>query len=70
MDCHVNVDITLTVSIFIYLYKCLYKGPDHTQYMIVDPSKDHINEIKNVINARYDLASTAAWKIFVFGITT
>ncbi|KAK2670077.1 hypothetical protein RAB80_014214 [Fusarium oxysporum f. sp. vasinfectum] len=28
MDCHINVDVCLSVNIFMYLFKYLFKGPD------------------------------------------
>lgn len=69
MDCHVNVDVTSTVNIFRYLYKCLFKGLDTTKYTITNPN-DHADEIKDYINARYLSASEATWRIFGFNISS
>lgn len=68
MDRHVNVDVTFTVSIIMYLYKYLFNGPDTTQDTIDDPGKDDVDEIKDFINACYVSASEAAWRIFNFEI--
>ena len=34
LDCHIYVDVVFTVSVFTYLYKYLYKGPDHAWFNI------------------------------------
>jgi len=69
MDCHVDIGVTLTVSIFMYVWKYLFQCPDSTQYTIIDPRKDHLDEIQDFINAHYVSASEAAWRIFGFDIT-
>src|SRR3984957_2616116 len=43
LDCHIYVDIVLTVSIFSYLYKYLHKGPNQTWFHI-----DHNSENSNL----------------------
>jgi len=65
-DCHVNVDMTFTVNIFMYLYKYLFKGPDSTRYMITNPKQQHTDEIKDYFNAICVRASEATWSIFGF----
>ena len=35
LDCHIHVDIVFTIQIFMYLYKYLFKGPDHTQFHLL-----------------------------------
>jgi len=69
MDCHVNVDMTFTVNIFMYLYKYLFKEPDNTSYMITDPNQQHTDQIKDFVNAHYVRASEAPWRIFGFEIS-
>jgi hypothetical protein len=69
MDCHVNVEVTFTVGIIMYLYKYFFKGPDTTRYTITNPDTDHVNQIKDFINARYVGACEATWRIFGFDIT-
>jgi len=66
MDCHVNVDVTFTVNIIMYLYKYLFKGPDNARYTITDPNQPHsaTDEIKDFVNARYVSASEGTWSIF------
>lgn len=68
MDCHVHIDFTFTVTIFISLHKYLFKGPDITEYTIGDPRKNHLNEIKNCISQCYMCTYEAAWRIFDFEI--
>ena len=34
MECHINVDVCFTVNIFMYLYKYLFKGPDHSNFAL------------------------------------
>jgi hypothetical protein len=69
MDCHVNVDVTFTVNIFMYLYKYLFKGPDNARYTITNPNQQHTDEIKDFVNARYVSASEATWRIVCFEIS-
>jgi len=69
MDCHVNVDVTFTVNIFLSLYKYLFKGPENTRYTIANPNQQHTEEIKDFVDARYVSASEATWKIFAFEIS-
>src|SRR5947208_5832374 len=48
MKCHVNVDVCFTVNIFIYLYKYLFKGPDHSKFTLtwgqLKPDDDEVND--------------------------
>ena len=61
MDCHVNVDVTFTVNIFMYLYKYFIKGPDNARYMITNTDQQHTDQIKDFVNARNISASEATW---------
>jgi hypothetical protein len=70
LDCHIYVDIVFTVSIFTYLYKYLYKGPDHTSFHIPRPQDDPVDETKDYVEARYLSAHEAAWRILGFHITS
>ena len=36
LDCHIFVDVVFTMAVFTYLYKYLYKGPDHTWFRIIE----------------------------------
>jgi hypothetical protein len=77
LDCHIFVDITSTVTVFMYLYKYMFKGPDHSYFHVSNPSEqinmtthDHpINEIKDYIDGRYLSAPEAAWRILGFHLT-
>ena len=67
LNCHVNVDICFTVNVFMYLYKYLFKGPDHTLFMMAN--EDEVDEIQDYIDARYLSATEAAWRILEFTTT-
>jgi hypothetical protein len=74
LDCHIYVDVVFTVSVFMYLYKYFFKGPDHTLFHIAHHTPHHeehqpIDEIKDYVRARYLSAPEAAWRILGFDIT-
>src|ERR1700679_3277745 len=73
LDCHIFVDIAFTVAVFMYLYKYMFKGPDHSYFHIRRPSEeqDHpTNEIKDYVEGRYLSSPEAAWRILGFHITS
>ena len=70
LECHIHVDIVSTVSIFAYLYKYLYKGPDHTKFHVARVQGEAVDEIKDYVDARYLSAPEAAWRILGFHITS
>ena len=70
LDCHIYVDVVFTVSVFTYLYKYLYKGPDRTLFHIGRSDNETVDEIKDYIEARYLSAHEAAWRILGFHITS
>lgn len=69
LDCHIFVDVVFTVSVFTYLYKYLYKGPDHTLFNVSRNTQAN-DEIKDYVDARYLSAHEAAWRILGFHITS
>ena len=69
LDCHVHVDVVFTVMVFMYLYKYLFKGPDHTFFRIQHES-ERIDEITDYVNGRYLSSPEAAWRILGFDITS
>ena len=68
LDCHIHVDIVFTVRVFMYLYKYLFKGPDHTQFRLLQNEETGVNKITDYINGRYLSAPEAAWRILNFEI--
>jgi len=48
-DCHINVEVSCTVNLIMYSYKCIFKGPDHAQYHV----RDSVDEIQDYLQARY-----------------
>ena len=68
LDCHIFVDVVFTVTIFTYLYKYLYKGPDHTRFRIGRVRGEAADETKDYVEARYLSAPEAAWRILGFHV--
>ena len=68
LDCHIHVNIVFTVRVFMYLYKYLFKGPDHTQFRLLRNEETGVNEITDYINRRYLSTPEAAWRILNFEI--
>jgi hypothetical protein len=70
LDCHIFVDVVFTVSIFTYLYKYLYKGPDRAHFNIARQNEDRVDELNDYVEGRYLPAHEAAWRILGFHITS
>jgi hypothetical protein len=71
LECHIYVDVVFTVSVFTYLYKYLYKGPDQTRFTISAPGdEESVDEITEYVNARYLCSPECAWRIIGFDITS
>jgi hypothetical protein len=64
LDCHIFVDVMYTVKVFMYLYKYLFKGPDHALFRIhhstAHEEQEPINEIKDYVDAHYLSSPEAA----------
>ena len=48
-DSHINVEVSCTVNLIMYLYKYMFKGPDRARYEFGDV----VDKIHNYIQARY-----------------
>jgi hypothetical protein len=48
-DGHMNVELSCTVNLIMYLYKYIFKGPDRARYHVGDT----MDEIRDYIQARY-----------------
>ena len=70
LHCLIFINVIFTVSIFTYLYKYLYKGPDHTSFHIPCQHGQPVDEIKDYINGRYLSAHEAMWHILGFHVTS
>lgn len=74
-DCHFHFDVMYNVKVFSYLYKYLYKGPDHAFFNMQDhddsgPAQlQPVNEVNDYQKAHYLSAPKAAWCILNFEIT-
>ncbi|KZL74754.1 atp-dependent dna helicase pif1, partial [Colletotrichum incanum] len=52
MDSYIHVDVCLSVNVFMYLFKYLFKGPDQTRFRMDDGSfSDMSNEYKDNVSA-------------------
>lgn len=72
LQCHLHVDICFTVNVFMYLYKYLFKGPDHTNFHIMETdgiSTNNTDEFHDYIHGRYLSSSEAVWRIFNYYFT-
>ena len=78
LNCHIFVDIVFTVAVFMYLYKYMFKGPDHSQYQFrkldnqtnsYEQASERKNEVKDYVDGRYLSSPEAAWRILNFQIT-
>lgn len=70
--CHINVEVSTSITSVKYLYKYVYRGHDHT---VVDLSTLNTNgnpppcdEVQEYVDARYILAPEAIWRIFAFDL--
>lgn len=73
LQCHIHTDIVFTSAVFPYLYKYLFKGPDHALFHIHTTTPDirePINEPKDYINGRYLSSPEGAWRILGFKTTS
>ena len=62
-DCHINVEFAFTVNVIPYLYKYIFKGPDHVQVAV------HTNdEIKDYQYSRYISSSEASYRFLGYHI--
>jgi hypothetical protein len=63
-NCHINVEFSFTVNVIPYLYKYIFKGPDHVQVSVHSKT----DEIQNYVYSRYICASEATWRILGYQI--
>jgi hypothetical protein len=69
LQCHINADVCFMVNIFIYLYKYLFKGPDHARFQIETTEETKLNEFEDYMQAYYLSSAEAVWRILNFDIT-
>jgi hypothetical protein len=68
LDCHIYADICLITTIFLYLFKYLFKGPDRARFSLhqLDSTREDVDEYRDYVNARYLSATEAIYRIFNF----
>ncbi|CAK8561548.1 unnamed protein product [Lathyrus sativus] len=58
-DCHINVEICSSIKSIKYLYKYVYKGPDHAAMEVHKGS--YMDEVQQYVDARWICAPEALW---------
>jgi hypothetical protein len=73
LDCHIYADVCSTATIFLYLFKYLFKGPDRARFSIcilynahADTETNDVDEFSDYMNARYLSSSEAVYRILNF----
>jgi len=71
LDCHIYVDVCATSMIFLYLYKYLFKGPDHARFTVHSLQQDGDgdlprDEYQDFVNGRYLSSSESIYRFFGF----
>ena len=61
---HINVEVCMSVKSIKYLYKYVYKGHDCARIEF-NEVYNH-DEIKTFVDARYVIATQAAWRLLKF----
>jgi hypothetical protein len=67
-ECHLNVEVCVSVESVKYLYKYCYKGPDRTMVATRVPSDGEVNEILLFQDVRSFGSSEGCWRTFNFGM--
>ena len=62
-DCHINVEVCISVKAIKYIHKYIYKGHDHTTLEFTGQ-----DEIKQFLDAQYISACECCWRIFKFNL--
>ena len=65
-NCHMNVEVFMTIVAVKNLYKYIYKGQDCADVHIRE--QWHHDEIDHYHSTRYVSAMEAAWNIFAFPV--
>ncbi|XP_057249904.1 uncharacterized protein LOC130591037 [Beta vulgaris subsp. vulgaris] len=68
-DCHLNVEVCLTIQAVKYIYKYVYKGHDKISFAVSaqqDPKP--VDEIQQFQTGRWVSPCEAAWRIFSFDL--
>jgi hypothetical protein len=55
LDYHIYADIYLITTIFLYLFKYLFKGPNHVRFSLyqLDSTREDIDKYRDYINTCY-----------------
>jgi hypothetical protein len=66
LDYYIYVDVCSTALIFLYLFKYLFKGPNHAKFNISIGKEDTIDKFKDYLNGQYLSASEVVYWILGF----
>ncbi|KAG1818600.1 uncharacterized protein BJ212DRAFT_1298673 [Suillus subaureus] len=58
------------MAVFMYLYKYLFKGPDHMYFHVQQDNDNTIDKVSNYVDGCYLSAPEAVWRILGFKITS
>lgn len=64
-DCHINVELCMSIKAIKYVIKYTTKGSDRIEFSL----KDDKDEISNYMNTRYVGAIEATWRLLGNHIT-
>ncbi|XP_077242513.1 uncharacterized protein LOC143883027 [Tasmannia lanceolata] len=68
-NCHINVEICLSIKAVKYLYKYIYKWHDKVAMQIIqNEAEAMIDEIQSFQNARWLSPPDAIWRIYAFDL--
>jgi hypothetical protein len=75
INCYIHIDVCSNVTVFIYLYKYLFKGPDQARFRFETATDRSISaivddEFYDYISSCYLLSSEAVYRILSFNITS
>ena len=71
---HMHVEVIFTVDVFLYVYKYLFKGPDHADVAVKSAPDNTCNDdisdpVTDYIRHCYVSVPEAAWRLFGFKIS-
>ena len=68
MNCHVNVELCMSIKSIKYVSKYVHKGCDQAMFTLQSNHGRQVDEISDYQNARYVSSNEAAWRILEFPI--
>jgi hypothetical protein len=68
LDYHIYTNIYLTTTIFLYLFKYLFKGPNHARFSLhqLNSTREDMDKYRDYVNTYYLSVIEAIYWIFNF----